>query len=630
MESPLSILNKYWGFDSFRAMQRPIIENVLEGKDTLALLPTGGGKSICYQVPGIALGGVTVVISPLIALMHDQVDGLKKKGIAAIALTSELNYRQLDIILDNAVHGKYQFIFASPERLKTDIFTERLKRMDVKLLAIDEAHCISQWGYDFRPSYLEIASIRELLPDIPVLALTATATPEVADDIQERLNFEQPNIIKGDFARKNLSYFITETEKKDPLLLKALQKNSGSSVIYFKSRRKTREYSDWLNRQGISANYYHAGLNSEDRQRIQQDWIQGKTRVICATNAFGMGIDKPDVHTVFHLDLPDNLESYFQEAGRAGRDGEKSFAITLFHKSDFDELQRRFELSFPPISEIKRIYQAMGNYFQIAEGGGFETSHELDIQKFSRNFDLQPLVVFSALKILQREGLISYNESGFYTSRFMFLVDNRTLYDFKLRTPKMAPLIDTLLRSYEGYFDDYISIFESRISQKLKSTRYEVVAGLNYLKKLEIVDYTEQSESGIVTYTRERIPTSSFRLQPETYSDLKKRAQNRLKSMENFVNNKETCRSVMLLNYFGQNRTEECGICDYCIKKKKGSIAYANLNEYVKLHKTFTLEEAEQAYPNIGKDSLLENLRLLIDEQMIEEIDLNKFKLKEK
>lgn len=613
------ILKRYWGFDAFRPGQRTIIESTLSKCDTLALLPTGGGKSICYQVPGMYFPGTTIVISPLIALMYDQVNALKKKGIPAVALTSNLSYRELDTALDNAVVGTYKFIFTSPERLKTTLFIERFKKMNISLIAVDEAHCISQWGYDFRPVYLEIAQIREHHSNVPVLALTATATEKVANDICEKLEFPKNHrVIKGDFKRPNLSYFIDETEQKEVKLYQILNKNRDSAIIYLRTRRKCKELAEKLQRKGYSAGYYHAGLTPEKRKETQDLWINNKLRIICATNAFGMGIDKPDVRTVIHLDLCDDPESYFQEAGRAGRDGKKAFAVTLFNNADIDELNRRFALSFPPEKDIQLIYKALGNYFQLAQDTGEGRSFEIKIEHFCKQYNFHALTVFNALKILERDNYISISTDIAFASRLKFNVNNQTLYNFKLQHKKMQPLIDVILRTYDNAFDDYINIFESKMAMQLNTSPVAVKQGLQFLVKADLIDYVPKSGNPFITYTRPRMADDRFKLSPEAYEKLKERADERRKAIINIVKSKETCRSRLLLAYFNQSKTEDCGICDVCLRKKQTKAGSRAIIEYVTKSRGCNFNELKEALPGYSPKSLLEELRFLADESKVE------------
>ncbi len=613
------ILKKYWGYDSFRPGQRTIIESVLENCDTLALLPTGGGKSICYQVPGMQLPGVTVVVSPLIALMYDQVNGLKNKGIPAVALTSNLSYRELDTALDNAAVGTYKFIFTSPERLKTELFIERFKRMNISMIAVDEAHCISQWGYDFRPVYLEIAKIREFHPKAPLLALTATATKKVAQDICDRLEFKKKHrVIKGDFKRENLSYFIDETEKKEVKLFQILNKNKGTAIIYLRTRRRCQEVAKMLSRKGFSADYYHAGLTPEKRKIVQDQWIHNETQIICATNAFGMGIDKPDVRTVIHLDLCDDPESYFQEAGRAGRDGKKAFAVTLFNKADIDELNRRFALSFPPIDKIKLIYKALGNFFQLAQDTGEGRSFEINIEKFCKQYNFNALTVFNSLRILERDNYLSFSADIAFSSRLRFNVNNQSLYNFKLQNKKMQPLIDVVLRTYDNAFDDYINIFESKMAMQLSTSPAKVKEGLRYLMKNDVIDYVPKTGNPRIMYTRPRTADHRFELSPESYSLLKNRADERRKAIIHLVTNKEKCRSRILLNYFDQSKTDDCGICDVCVRNKQKEASSKSVSDYIYETGGCNLNEIKEALPQYRPESLVEEIRFLADDKKIE------------
>ena len=473
------ILEKYWGYRSFRPSQEEIINSVLNGTDALALLPTGGGKSICFQVPGLAMDGICVVVSPLIALMKDQVENLTKKGIKAIAITSAMHKREIDIALDNCVHGNVKFLYLSPERLETEIVKVRLQKMNVNLIAIDESHCISQWGYDFRPSYLKIELLREILPKVPFLALTATATKEVVVDIQEKLRFKKKNVIQQSFERKNIAYILLNEEDKLARLLKIAQKVSGSGIVYVRNRKKTQDIANYLRSNKISADFYHAGLDSKTRDIKQSEWVNNKTRVIVCTNAFGMGIDKPDVRFVVHIDLPDSLEAYFQEAGRAGRDEQKAFAILLYNNGDKIELNRNVENSFPEMDAIRQTYQALANYYQIPSGSGLGTTFSFDISAFCDNYKLQAITVFNSLKFIEREGYILLSDAFFQAARLKLEVSRDDLYKFQISNPAFDVFIKLLLRNYAGLFDNFEKINEYDLAKKLKLKQNEVIKKLN-------------------------------------------------------------------------------------------------------------------------------------------------------
>jgi ATP-dependent DNA helicase RecQ len=486
------ILKQYWGYDTFRPLQEDIIQSVLDGKDTLALLPTGGGKSICFQVPALAGDGLCIVVSPLIALMKDQVENLLARNIPAAAIYSGMSYKEINYTIDNCVHGAYKFLYLSPERLKSDLIKERIGRMDIGLIAIDEAHCISQWGYDFRPEYLQIAEVREQLPGVPVLALTATATPEVVADIQMQLKFPQKNVFVKSFARKNIAYVVNENQDKDQRMLHILSKVNGSGLVYVRNRRKTQELAYFLAKNRINADYYHAGLGFELRNKKQESWIKGKTRIMVCTNAFGMGIDKPDVRVVVHYEIPESLESYYQEAGRAGRDEKKAFAVLLFNHADELEAQKRLDLSFPADKDIKRVYQALSNYYQVPVGANVDRSFDFDMIDFCKKFSLETRVVYPALKILEQCDLIALTESFYEPSKIKFLLGQGMLYKFQVEHPSQDNFIKLLLRSYGGVFDGYVSISETVLAQREKVNESLVQKQLIQLHTMGVLDYEPQ------------------------------------------------------------------------------------------------------------------------------------------
>lgn len=562
-----NILSQYWGYSTFRPLQEDIINSALSGKDTLALLPTGGGKSICFQVPVMARPGIGVVVSPLIALMADQVQNLKKLGIKALALTSALTHREIDMGLDNCVNGQYKFLYLSPERLQSDIVQERLKRMKVNLLVVDEAHCISQWGYDFRPPYLQIAEVRHLLPNIPLMALTATATPRVVDDIQEKLMFTQKHVLQQSFYRPNLYYNVNHTEKKWSKTLEILHKIKGTAIIYVRNRKHTVEVADWLRKNGLSADHYHAGLSMDERKARQKSWVQNETRIMVCTNAFGMGIDKPDVRVVLHLDLPDSLEAYFQEAGRGGRDGQTSYSVILVGPADINELKRRYLETFPDLKFTKRVYQALANFLQIATGMGEGQNYAFDFSAFCKQYDLPGLKTYTTLKVLEKEGLIALNDGFRQPSRLLISVNRTDLYDFQLRNPKLDVFIKTLSRSYGGLDVEYTQVNEALLAARLKTTEQTVVNTLLHLKKQGIVDYIPSKGDAEIIVTKARQSVEYLSISDE---NLKYRYNDRLEritAVEDFLMDNTTCRSTRLLRYFGEKRTEPCGKCDVCRSK---------------------------------------------------------------
>ncbi|HEY4650275.1 MAG TPA: ATP-dependent DNA helicase RecQ, partial [Pontibacter sp.] len=564
------ILKTYWGYEQFRPLQEDIVRSVLAGKDTLALLPTGGGKSICFQVPAMAMEGICLVITPLIALMKDQVEQLKKRGIPAVAIYSGMNRREIDITLDNCVYGNVKFLYLSPERLLTEIFQERVKRMKVNLLAVDEAHCISQWGYDFRPPYLQIAELREVLPKVPVLALTATATEQVRQDIQEKLRFKEQNLFVKSFARANLSYSCLYTEDKVGRLLEILQRMPGQSIVYVRSRRQTAELAKFLQSRQIAAAAYHAGLKFEQRSAAQQAWIDDKVRVIVATNAFGMGIDKPDVRLVVHLDLPESLEAYYQEAGRAGRDEKYSYAVILYGPSDVADLQKKVEEAHPPVAFIRRVYQCLANYYQLAVGSGSMSSFDFELADFARNYKLKPLEVHHAIKRLEGEGYLQLSEGYHAPSRVFFLLNNTALYEFQVMNPEHDALLRLILRMYGGEaFTNFVKISERKLAEYLKKSEQDVRRKLEYLHKLQVIVYEPQHDAPQLIFTKPRLDALNLPLNHKKLEELRAKAVEQASEMGKYVENSNRCRTQLLLAYFSEITDNSCRICDFCLAQRK-------------------------------------------------------------
>jgi len=565
LRESVDILKKYWGFDFFRDKQEEIIESVILGKDTLALLPTGGGKSLCFQVPAIQMEGICLVISPLIALMQDQVDNLKKRGINAIAINSSMSKRQIDVALDNAIYGDTKFIYTSPERLKSHLFLARLEQMNINLIAVDEAHCISQWGYDFRPSYITIVELKKIKPNVPFLALTATATPNVVIDIQEKLAYKTHHVFQKSFERDNISYITLKTNNKLNRILEFSEKLNGSGIIYCATRRATKDLCKLLLEHKISASYYHGGLDQKQRKTRQDDWINNRIKIIVATNAFGMGIDKPDVRFVLHYDIPQSIEAYFQEAGRAGRDLKKARAILFFEPKNLDELKTKTDLKFPPIETIKSIYNALGNYFQVAFGSGKGESYSFDISEFSDRYNQEIITVYNSLKFLELGGFILLNENTYQPSTLRILVNNYDLYQYQVKDKILNLIIQFIVRSYMGVFDNYVRIDDFIISKKLKITQQELDKQLSYLHKNEVIDYTPKYKGSKVTYILERLPDTHFSINPKFYNDRKKDAEIKVNAVLGFLENK-VCRNQYLLNYFGETKAKTCGLCNVCLE----------------------------------------------------------------
>ena len=559
------LLKQYWGYDRFRGIQEDIINSISENKDTLGLMPTGGGKSITFQVPALAKDGLCLVITPLIALMKDQVQNLRKRGIKALAIYSGMNRQDIITTLENCIFGNYKFLYISPERLDTEIFRTKLRKMKVSMITVDESHCISQWGYDFRPAYLKIAEIRELLPDIPVLALTATATPEVVKDIQTRLHFRRENVFRMSFERNNLAYIVRKTENKTAELLHILRSMPGSAIVYVRNRRRTKEITELLNNEDITADFYHAGLDDASKDIRQHRWQSGESRVMVATNAFGMGIDKPDVRIVIHMDLPDSIEAYFQEAGRAGRDGQKAYAVILYAKSDKTTLHKRIPDTFPEKDYIKDVYEHLQYYYQMAMGDGLECVREFNIEDFCRKFKHFPVPVDSALKILTQAGYLEYTGEQDNTSRILFTIRRDELYRLREMGEDMDKLIQAVLRSYTGVFTDYTYINEDSLAVRTGLTRRQIYELLVHLAKLHIVNYIPHKKTPYIIYTRERVEAQRIHLSPEIYEERKARYEARINSILDYVTNDTVCRSRMLLDYFGEQNEHNCGQCDTCI-----------------------------------------------------------------
>lgn len=622
------ILVKYWGFSSFRPLQEDIIQSAIDGCDTLALLPTGGGKSLCYQVPGLAMEGLCIVVTPLIALMKDQVQALNKKNIKAVGIYHGMSKVEIDNAIDNCVYGDIKFLYLSPERLTTDMMRARLEKMRINLLAVDEAHCISQWGYDFRPPYLRIAEIRTLIPDIPILALTATATPQVVEDIQEKLNFKDAKVFQKSFERKNLAYMVFKEEDKLNKLLKICVKQKGTGVVYVRNRKRTREIADWLLQQQISADFYHAGLSSRERDAKQDAWMKERTRVIVSTNAFGMGIDKPNVRFVVHMDLPDSPEAYFQEAGRGGRDGNKAFAILLFNDADIENLEQFHERSYPPLKEIRKIYNCLGNHFQLAIGAGKDQSMPFDIYDFSKKYALNTFYIYNALGFLEKEGYLAVSEALANPSRIMFLVSNEELYRFQVANPRFDAFIKMILRSYTGLFTAFTRIREDDIARRNGISLQQVRKTLHELHNLNILHYQEQNETPVITFLEERMSAADIRISKEVYAERKAFARKRMEAMVNYVTSRTKCRSLYLLAYFGEKGTKRCGQCDVCLERNKAGVSTYEFNQIVKYIKpmirenNMTLEmiiDAEDL--NISEEKLLNVMRYLKDRGKINESD---------
>ena len=562
-----SILSRYWGFTDFRSLQEDIIQAVMEGKDAIALLPTGGGKSVCYQIPSLAMDGVTIVVSPLIALMKDQIYRLNNLGIPAVALFSGMKRREMEIALDSCCFGKTKFLYLSPERLFTELLEVRIPQMNINLIAVDEAHCISQWGYDFRPSYLKLREIRNRIPGVPVLAVTATATKKVLADIEEKLELVDVQIFTKSFERKNLAYVVQYDENKQSKLIDILRKVKGTSIVYTRNRKKTKILSELLNQNNIQADFYHAGLAAEERELKQKRWTDDELRVMVSTNAFGMGIDKPNVRTVIHMDIPDSIEAYFQEAGRAGRDGKKSYAVLLYHDSDVSNFEFLENNSFPEKQDIINTYHSLANYFQIAVGAGEGESYDFDIQLFTESFELKPTLVLNALRVLEHDGLISYVEASYTPSRVMFIVSNNVLYDYQVQHMKTEPLIKLLLRSYGGLFDGFAQINENELAARLNLSKEQLRHQLTHLTKQGILDYAPRKNLPQITFLCPR--PGDIKIDSGYWKNRKTTFKERFASVKRYLFSRTICRSQLLLRYFDEKSTSACGTCDVCLRRDK-------------------------------------------------------------
>ena len=622
------ILKQYWGYDCFRGIQEDIIDSISKNKDTLGLMPTGGGKSITFQVPALAKEGMCLVITPLIALMKDQVQNLKKRGIKALAIYSGMSRQDIIITLENCIFGNYKFLYISPERLDTEIFRTKLRKMHISMITVDESHCISQWGYDFRPAYLKIAEIRELLPDVPVLALTATATPEVVKDIQARLHFRHKNVFRMSFERNNLAYIVRKTENKTAELLHILRSMPGSAIVYVRNRRRTKEITELLNNEHITADFYHAGLDDATKDIRQHRWQSDESRVMVATNAFGMGIDKPDVRIVIHMDLPDSIEAYFQEAGRAGRDGQKAYAVILYAKSDKTTLHKRIPDTFPEKEYIRDVYEHLQYYYQMAMGDGLDCVREFNIEDFCRKFKYFPVPVDSALRILTQAGYLEYTAEQDSTSRILFTIRRDELYRLREMGEDMDRLIQAVLRSYTGVFTDYTYINEDSLAIRTGLTRRQIYEMLVHLAKLRIVSYIPHKKTPYIIYTRERVEAQRIHISPEVYEHRKARYETRINAMLDYVTNDTVCRSRMLLDYFGERNEHNCGQCDTCISLRSKSKASEQPDRETLCAKVCGILSRESLTPAgllkqlpMDKELLTEILHRLSDEGKIIAVD---------
>ncbi len=616
------ILKQYWGYDDFRGIQQEIIHSIGSGKDTLGLMPTGGGKSIAFQVPALAQEGICIVITPLIALMKDQVENLKKRGIKAAAIYSGLTHNEILVTLENCIFGDYKFLYVSPERLSSELFLTKLKRMRVSFITVDEAHCISQWGYDFRPSYIRIADLRKVVPQAPVLALTATATPEVVKDIQDKLLFRQEHVFKMSFARKNLAYVVRHTEDKESELLHIINSIPGTVIVYCRSRKGCRDLAAQLEERGLTATFYHAGLSNCEKDERQRLWQTDQCRVMVATNAFGMGIDKPDVRLVVHMDVPDSPEAYFQEAGRAGRDGRKAYAVLLYNASDKTKLMKRIPDTFPDREFIKEIYEHICYYYQMAMGDGLNVTREFNLNEFCRNFKHFPVPTDSALRILTRAGYLEYIDEQENDSRLIFLVRRDELYHLDGLEPEYESLLQAVLRSYGGVFSDYITIDETLLSKQTGLSRDMVYRGLIALGKRRIISYIPYKKTPYIRFAQKRVETERIVISREIYENRKEKYEARIQAMIDYATCDDLCRSRMLLAYFGETSEENCLACDVCLKKNSSGISQG-LVENVERRITALLREQKEVpvhdidFPGISRETVGQVLHQMVQEEKL-------------
>jgi len=623
--APREILKKYWGYDSFRALQEEIINSVLQGKDTLALLPTGGGKSICFQVPALCKDGLCLVVTPLVALMTDQVENLKRHGIVAVEMHSGMHPREVEMAFEKCADGRAKFLYLSPERLETRKFREMLRAINVTLIAVDEAHCISQWGYDFRPPYLKIAEVRNIFPEVPVLALTATAVLRVVEDIQLKLEFQNKNVFSKSFVRKNLAYVVSREEDKIKKLLRVCTGVQGCGIIYVRNRRLTKEIAEVLMHNGISASFYHAGLEPAVRLTRQHDWMNGKTRIIVATNAFGMGIDKPDVRLVVHLDLPDTLEAYYQEAGRVGRDGAKSYAVMLFNEHDIVNSRHHLELAWPDPETVRQVYQALGNFLQLPVGAGKDVSFDFDFEKFSSSYKMKPVTVFSALKILERDGYITLNDAWDDPSRLFFACSKEDLYRYQLENAEADKILRIILRSYSGVFTDFTRINENEIARRSGIDSPKITELLTRMQRLGIIDYLPHKSTPQLIFNTERLNPDDIALSKTFYSQRKKEAFSMLESIISYATSETECRSRMLVSYFGETKSENCEVCDVCLTRRrkeingKKSLAIEHQIFNILSNRSFSITDLVCKMSHFKENDVLSILRYLIEEGMVQE-----------
>ncbi len=619
MQTPKEILLKYWGYSSFRENQEEIIKMIINNKDTLALLPTGGGKSICYQIPSLIMDGICIVVSPLISLMKDQVEDIKSKGIKAIAITSDLDFKEVDIALTNCIFGGYKFLYISPEKLQNELVQSKISEMNVNLIAVDEAHCISEWGHNFRPSYRNISLIREIHPNSPVIALTATATKDVVSDIQENLDFKKPNLVQSSFYRENLSYIVIKEQDKKRKLINILNKIHGSAIVYVKSRKDCEKISKILVENNISANYYHAGLNIDQRNKRQENWKKSKSRVMVATNAFGMGIDKSDVRLVIHFHIPSTIESYFQETGRAGRDEKESFAVLLYNSTDEKYLRDFVELHFPSVKEIKECYQNLANHFQIAVNNGGEEKFDFDLSDYSEKYKTNSLRTYNILRYLEKENYLKLQNIYNNSSKIHVKMEHSELYKFQISNKYFDPYIKLLLRSYSGLFEDFVNINETLLAGRSKTNENKIIEVLKKLQELEVLDYLPKKQVTQIIYLQNRVDEKYLNLSEDKQKENKDSEIKRMNFILNYCNQNSACRTEILLSYFGEHQNFRCGKCDICRKRNKLEISdlkFAKIKKQVLIilsEESKTLIEICDLIKDFREEKIIKVINFLIE-----------------
>ena len=573
MQHPIQILERYWNHTSFRPLQEDIINAVLNNEDVFALLPTGGGKSVCFQIPALIKDGICIVVSPLIALMKDQVNTLNQKGIKAMAITSGISYSDLDTMLDNCIYGNYKFLYVSPERLQQDLVRDRIQQMNVNLIAVDEAHCISQWGNDFRPAYKNITVLRQLHPTVNIIALTATAKPKVVEDVSSELDFIAPKIFKASFARPNIAYMVLETDDKLYKIEQILKKHKGSSIIYVRNRKATIETHSFLENKGFSSTFYHGGINSKEKEERLHQWTNNQKEIMVATTAFGMGIDKPDVKTIIHINLPESLESYYQEAGRAGRNGEKAFAVVLKNKTDEQKLKNQFLNALPTIDFLKTVYRKLCNYFQVSYGEGELSTHQFNFNSFCKTYDFNSVITFNALQVLDRNSIISLSQQFRYQTKLQFIVTNQALFNYLETRKHIDVIIKSILRTYGGILEHLLKINTTLIAEKASTTEENVIKVLQQLNKDEIVNFQFSNTDSEIIFLQPREDDKTINRISRIVQQQNDLKELQIKAVIDYVNNDNECKNKILLNYFGEKTTKNCGMCSYCISNKKSSNA---------------------------------------------------------